>query len=67
MREALHCNCKASHIFSTKNIGLFQILTFEILTKRELTTSLVLNNRAQMFEAILEREKYILLPNKYGS
>ena len=24
---------KASHIFSSKNIGVFQILTFEILTK----------------------------------
>ena len=24
---------KAFHIFSTKNIGIFQILTFEILTK----------------------------------
>ena len=29
MREA-----KASHLFSTKNIGKFKILTFEILTKR---------------------------------
>ena len=28
MREA-----KASHIFSTKNTGIFEILTFEILTK----------------------------------
>ena len=27
------CSAKASHIFSTKNIGVFQILTFEILTK----------------------------------
>ena len=25
---------KASHIFSTKNIGIFEILMFEILTKR---------------------------------
>ena len=25
---------KASHIFSTKNIGMFEILKFEILTKR---------------------------------
>ena len=25
---------KASHIFSAKNIGIFQILMFEILTKR---------------------------------
>ena len=25
---------KASHIFSAKNIGIFQILIFEILTKR---------------------------------
>ena len=26
------CNAKASHIFSTKNIGKFQILTLKILT-----------------------------------
>ena len=32
--------------FSRKNIGIFEILTFEILTKRYLTMSLVLNNRA---------------------
>ena len=44
MREA--CTAKASHIFSTQNNGVFWILTFEFLTKRELTTSLVLNNRA---------------------
>ena len=31
MREA---SAKASHIFSTKNIGVFQILTFGIVTKR---------------------------------
>ena len=35
------CNANASHIFSTKNIGIFEILTFE-----NLTTSLVLNNWA---------------------
>ena len=45
MREAF---AKASHIFSTKNNGVFQILTFEILTKHYLTMSLVLNNRALM-------------------
>ena len=33
--------------FFNKNIGIFEILTFEILTKRQLTTSLVLNNWAQ--------------------
>ena len=38
---------KASHIFFfNKNIGIFEILTFEIFTKRYLTTSLALNNRA---------------------
>ena len=42
MREA----AKASHIFSTKNIEVFQILAFEILTERLLMTPLVLNNRA---------------------
>ena len=25
------CTVKASHIYSTKNIGIFEILTFEIL------------------------------------
>ena len=43
MREA----AKASHIFFNKNIGIFEILTFEILTSHKLTTSLVLNNWAQ--------------------
>ena len=34
--------------FLTKNIGVFEILAFEILTKRWLTPSFVLNNGAQM-------------------
>ena len=37
---------KASHIFLTKNDGIFQILMFDILTKHELTMSLVLNSWA---------------------
>ena len=32
--EKSFCNAKASHIFSTKNVGFFQILAFEILTNR---------------------------------
>ena len=32
--------------FSTKNIGVFEILTFEILANRKLSMSLVLKNRA---------------------
>ena len=36
MREAFHI------FFFKKKIDIFQILTFEILTKRQLTTSLVL-------------------------
>ena len=44
MREAFALQ-KASHIFSTKNIGVCQTLTFEILMKRELTMSLVLNRQ----------------------
>ena len=44
MRKAFALQ-KASLIFSTKNIGIFEILMFEILTSRQLTTSLVLNNR----------------------
>ena len=32
--ERSFCIAKASHIFSTKSIGVFQILMFEILTKR---------------------------------
>ena len=31
--ERSFCNAKAYHIFSTKNSGIFEILTFEILTK----------------------------------
>ena len=41
------CSAKDSHIFSTKNDSVFVILMFEILTKRLLTTSLVLNNWPQ--------------------
>ena len=37
-----------SHIFD-QNTGIFQILALEILTKRQLPTSLVLNNRALAF------------------
>ena len=48
----LQCSAKASHIFSTKTIGIYKILMFEILAKRSLTTSLVLNNRAQMWNPI---------------
>ena len=36
--------------FFNKNIGVFKILMFEVLTKRSLTTSLVLNNWAQHAE-----------------
>ena len=32
--ERSFCNAKASHIFSTKNIGIFEKLTYENLTKR---------------------------------
>ena len=32
--ERSFCTAKASPIFSTKNIGIFEILTYEILTKR---------------------------------
>ena len=41
-------SAKASQIFSTKNIGVFEILTFEILMKSYQITSLVLNNQAQI-------------------
>ena len=44
--ERSFCNTKASHIFSAKIIGIFEKLTSENLTKRLLTTSLVLNNWA---------------------
>ena len=38
--------------FFQQNIGLFQILTFEILTKRYLTISLDLNHQAQKIKFI---------------
>ena len=53
-KERSFCIAKASHIFSTKNIGTFHILTFEILTKRSLTTSLVLNNHVQIAKYVHE-------------
>ena len=31
--ERSFCNAKAFHIFSTKNVGVFEILKVEILTK----------------------------------
>ena len=34
MTSLVNVTAKASHIFSTKNIGIFEILMFEILTKR---------------------------------
>ena len=55
MREAF---AKASHIFSTKNTGIFEILTFEIVTRNfneTLTTPLVLNNRALMLTVFCQR------------
>ena len=45
VEKMLEAFAKASHIFTTKNIGIFEQLTFENLTKRFLTMSLVLNNR----------------------
>ena len=41
--------CEDSHIFSTKNNGVFVIFMFEILTNCEITTSLVLNNWPLMY------------------
>ena len=35
--------------FFNKNIAVFEIFKFEILTKRLLRMSLVLNNRSQLF------------------
>ena len=45
MREAFALQ-KLLSFFSTKNIGVFEILTFEILTKGSLMMLLVLNNLA---------------------
>ena len=53
MRESF-CTAKAFHIFSTKNIGISEILMFEILRSRDLTTSLVLNNRPQVSISLLQ-------------
>ena len=51
MREAFALHCQNfSHVFN-KNISKLQIITFEILTKRLKTTSLVFNNRAQIFKS----------------
>ena len=37
--------------FSTKNIAIFEVKTFDIWTKHKLMTSLVLNNRALIVDA----------------
>ena len=49
--ERIFCSAKASHLFSAKNIGIFQIVTFEILMKGYLMALLVLNNGAQFVNA----------------
>ena len=46
-------------IFLDKNIGIFEILTFGIITSRSLTTSLVLNNLDQILYNDLYRDKVI--------
>ena len=58
MREAF---AKASNIFSTKNICIFEKLTSENLTKRQLTTSLVLNNWAQKFFLLTYQTAYVFI------
>ena len=45
------CIAKDSHILSTKNYRVFVIFMFEILTNRELTMPLILNNWAQVDSA----------------
>ena len=49
---------KDSHIFPTKNNSVFviHVFTFKILTKCELTLSLISNNRAQLSHWILMAE-----------
>ena len=59
--ERCFCNAKASHIFSIKNIDLFQILIFEILTKRELMTSLFMNNHFWSFFPVWSKLTYYKL------
>ena len=54
MREAFALQ-KLLTFFQQKILGVFEILTFENLTKRLLTTSLVLNNRAQIPNIDLEK------------
>ena len=42
---------KMREFFSTKNIGIFEILRFEILTKCELMTSLVLEQAGKSLQS----------------
>ena len=53
IRKAFAMQCKSFSHFVNKTIGVFEILTFEILSKSKLTTSLVLNNLARLFKASL--------------
>ena len=44
----IFCTANDSHFFQQKYNSVFVIFTFENLTKRELTTSLISNNRPQI-------------------
>ena len=62
MRDAFALqSAEASHIFSTKNISIGQILKFEILTNRLLMTSLVLNNQALLFSRQTEETGILIM------
>ena len=54
-------------LFQTKNIGVFQILTFEILTNRFLMISFILNNWAERGEHQGNKPSNVMSTNKMQS
>ena len=58
MREAFALQ-KFLTLFLTKNIDIYEILMYEVLTTRKLTMSLVLNNRSQL--SIIEIQSTLVI------
>ena len=61
--QLIKCTAKASHVFSTKNIGIFEMLTFEILTR---LTNDVVSFEQPGLGVILEVDKPCLIVESQG-
>ena len=55
------CDAKDSHILSKKSNCVFVIFMFEILTNRQLTTSLILNNWDLYGNNLITTDHFVLM------